>query len=160
MDIELLRTNDAPPVERLVKALAQVPLSKRNKVEKVLYDTKCKKIVGELPGRQIKTMRELKERVRPALRDLRRLRRHLDQTGSVPTQLFNDQMRWLESVDKVPVRNRRKEEGRHAQLWLTKAREKLKLLGIKRILCEDLLLAAGLRKLRSDPTPDKPSIPA
>jgi hypothetical protein len=142
--LELLRLKDAPPAEELQSALGRVDKDVLDAVSEVLYHAKVEKILATAEGLRIDFVRELECHMRPASRELKRIRRFLGTTA------YDDEIRVFDSIRDLPVDRRRKKEGRHSQPWINKTRKKLRRLGVSRDLSEDLLLACGIRRPRSN----------
>jgi hypothetical protein len=145
--LTVLRVNGAPPEECLRDALKLLDKSILDAVVSVLYEAKLEKFQGEIDGHRIAYWRELEDRVKPALTAMKRFKRFLTANGTV--QVLDDAIRLLSGLDQ-PGPRRRKKEGRHSQPWINKARGKLTRLGVSRDLSEELLLACGIRRPRSN----------
>jgi hypothetical protein len=142
--LDVLRLNDAPPAEELQNALGRVDKDVLDAVSEALHHAKVEKILAAMEGHQIDFVRELERHTRPASYELKWIRRFLG------TTMLDDQIGWLDTISDLPFDRRRKKEGRHSQPWINKARKKLQQLGVSRDLSEDLLLACGIRRPRSN----------
>lgn len=148
--LDVLRVSNAPPKELLEIALNRVKKNSRDAVIHVLYEAKVEKLMGEREGRWIDFARTYEEHRKPASTALKKFRRYQTTISApnVPVPGWLDEA--IHALDKfeLPARRRAK-EGRHCQLWIDKARGKLKELGIPIKLSEELLLACGIRRPRS-----------
>src|SRR5262245_5058325 len=98
MDLTVLRTHDAPPIEHLQDALNRVNKGIRDAVERVLHEAKMEKTLGELPGRQIDFVREFERRRISALSALRDLERFIH-TGRARMNGLDDLISRLGKLD-------------------------------------------------------------
>jgi hypothetical protein len=150
--LTVLRVNGAPPEECLRGVLDRVNKSIYDAVVSVLCEAKIEKFQGERDGHRIDYWRELEARVKPALAANKRLNRFLTANGGT-AKVLDDTIRFISALDSYidqPGPHRRKKEGRHVQPWISEARRKLKRLGVSVGLAEELLLATGIRRPRSN----------
>lgn len=155
MDLIFLHCDSEPSkecLEHLETVLARLNKNIRPAVERVLFEARTEKILGELPGRGIDMAREYETCRKSALRELKRLRGYWNSISAPnvpPIRWLDDAIRNLEAI-KLPGPHRRAKEGRHRQPWINEARRKLKLLGVPRELSEEILLVSALRQARDN----------
>jgi hypothetical protein len=154
--LTVLRVNGAPPEECLKYALKRVDKGILDAVHSALYDAKVEKVLGEMEGRQIDFVREFEKHREPASTALKELKNYMITIGASaarPISWLDDPIRALDKMDlhtSLHIPRRRKKEGRHHQPWINKARRKLRRLGVPVELSEELLLATGIRRPRSN----------